>query len=149
MKALNTLRVLTVILVFVVMNGCAGKDKSEEIRTVMEKNLKIMENFIKSVGETEDPQVFLSALQKMKTEIQKLIPEMNELDKKYPELFKLDEKKEPTPELKNILKDLVVREVKVRSKFVAAMQKVMKNAKDPEIMKELQEIYELQKIMTN
>lgn len=74
---------------------------------------------------------------------------MNELDKKYPELFKLDEKKEPTPELKNILKDLVVREVKVRSKFVAAMQKVMKNAKDPEIMKELQEIYELQKKMTN
>ena len=41
----------------------------------------------------------------MKTEMQKLIPEMNELNKKYPELFKLDEKKEPTPKLKNILKN--------------------------------------------
>lgn len=149
MKTLKALGLLTVILVFVAMNGCAGKDKSKETRTVMEKNLKIMENFIKSVEETEDPQVYLSALQKMKSEMQKLIPEMNELNKKYPELFKLDDKKKPTPELKNILKELAVREAEVRPKFVAALQKVMKNAKDPEIMKELQEIYELQKEMTN
>lgn len=149
MKTLKALGLLTVILVFVAMNGCTGKDKSKETRTVMEKNLKIMENFIKSVEETEDPQVYLSALQKMKSEMQKLIPEMNELNKKYPELFKLDDKKKPTPELKNILKELAVREAEVRPKFVAALQKVMKNAKDPEIMKELQEIYELQKEMTN
>ena len=145
MKSFKILSLLTVVMAGVAMIACDAKNMAEQTRTVMEKNLAIMEEFIDSVEETQDSQVYLSALQKMKADMERLIPEMNELDKKYPELFKLGVNKEPSPELQKIMKELLVKEQEIRPKFVAALQKVMTDANDPEIKEELQKIFELQK----
>ena len=148
MKTLKAFVLTVAAIVLVAVFGCNGTNSSKEIRDVMARNLKIMEDFIITVENTEDTQVYLSALEKMKNDIQMLIPEMNDLNKKYPDLFKLNDKKEPSPELKDILKEQVEREEEVRTKFVAALQKMMNSANNAEIMKEFKEIYELQKKMT-
>ena len=145
MKTLKAFVLTVAAIVLVAVFGCNGTNSSKEIRDVMARNLKIMEDFIITVENTEDTQVYLSALEKMKNDIEMLIPEMNDLNKKYPDLFKLNDKKEPSPELKDILKEQVEREEEVRTKFVAALQKMMNSANNAEIMKEFKEIYELQK----
>lgn len=104
-----------------------------------------MEDFIGTVEETEETRVYISALQKLKKDFQNLIPEMKGLSEKYPGLFDLDENRNPDPELKDILKEMLEREAQVRPKFVDALKKVMTSGDDPEIKKALQEIFELQK----
>jgi len=92
---LKHMGLFSMIFVLAVMAGCRGDEKSEEIRIVMGKNLNVMEDFIGTVEETEETQVYISALQKLKEDFQSLIPEMKGLNEKYPGLFDLDDNKIP------------------------------------------------------
>lgn len=120
----------TVGLFLFSLAACGGGGKYAEAKKLTEKQVSLFEGFISDLDSAGNAGDVATALNNLSDEMQKLIPQMKELQEKYPELK--DAKNEEMPEeLKPIMEKM---EKEIMPKFIGAFAKVGQYASDPAVM---------------
>jgi hypothetical protein len=127
---------LSVFAVFI-LAGC-GSAKYGDVKEMMNSQIDVMEKFVSSVEKATSGKEIADAINAYSDDMEKLIPQMNELAKKYPEM----KGEEPPAEVK----DLVNKMQETSKKFAGALVKVsMKYSRDPDVRKSMTNIGEIMK----
>ncbi len=119
----------TVIVFLFGLAACGGGGKYADAKKLMEKQIQLFEDFINGVDKAGSADDVAAALNDFSDEMQKMVPEMKELQEKYPELK--DAKDEAMPEeLKPIMEKL---QKEIMPKFMGVMAKIGQYANDPAV----------------
>jgi hypothetical protein len=106
---------------FVACGGGGGQFSSE--KKVMEKGAEIMEDFLTSMEKADDAKGVAAALNTFADEMEKIKPQMEELQTKYPDLDQVPEELAP----------IAKKYEELGMRMMSVMGKIMQYADDPDV----------------
>jgi hypothetical protein len=136
---LKKILVISVMALFVI-TGCK-MNKYADVKEIFNEMIKIQEVYIAALEKAKDAKEVVAAMDAFGDSMVKEMPKIKELDKKYPEL---KNEKTPPKEIEAEYKKL--QEVSEKLGKVST-DVMMKNAKDPEVMKAAQRMGEKMKAL--
>ena len=119
MKMSKTVAWAVLVLVVAGFAACGGGGKYGAVKSVMGKQIAVMESFAAAMEKAGNAQDVAAALNAYAAEQKDLMPEMMDLQKKYPELAT---QKEPPAELKAEMEKLQQIGMRVASASMKAAQ---------------------------
>lgn len=105
----KTLWIVVLGIVLAGMAGCSGGGKYAEVKTLLDKQVAVMEDYVTSLEKAGSAKDVADAINRYAVASKDLMPRMKALSEKYPEM---GQEKEPPAELKPLmekLKDLGMR----------------------------------------
>jgi cell division protein FtsB len=76
----------TVVVFLFSLTACGGGGKYADAKRLMEKQVQLFEDFINALDKAGSANDVAAALNDFSDEMQKMVPQMKELQEKYPEL---------------------------------------------------------------
>jgi uncharacterized coiled-coil DUF342 family protein len=130
-------KILSVLAVGLLLVAVAcGGGKYADVKNVLEKNISATENFFNAMEKAGSADDVAAALTNYADEMDKLIPELKDVQKKYPELK--DEEDMPKD-----VKELMEKYNKLAEKFPQAMSKIAQYAADSKVMEAQEKFLEV------
>jgi len=134
---MKLLKVITSISVAVLLAGlaaCGGGGKYGEIRTVLERQVALFEEYGTSIDQATGAKDVAAAMNKLAAGMAELAPQFKSIAEKYPDLGK----NEPPAELKDLFSKLQAAGMKMAT----AMAKTAQYMQDPEVKTAQQKLTE-------
>lgn len=118
----------TIFIIFALVS-CSGGGKYAAVKDLLEKQCDIMSNFADDINKATTAAEAAKAIDNFRESMEKIIPEVKDLDKKYPEL-KTQKEEDVPAELKPVLERL---NKEIMPKFMSAFGKMQQFAGDPAV----------------
>jgi len=107
--------------------ACGGGD---DPKSVMNDMLGVMDDFISDMGNADNADDVIAAMEKNVAAMKKLAPRVKAMQEKYPELKKMG----PGTKMPEEFKEFEKKFEELGPKMLGIMGKMMKYAKDPKVM---------------
>jgi len=128
MKSKLWIILLCVVVVAVGITACGGGGKYADAKKVITKSNTVLADFLEKMNSVDNAKDAAAAMNSFTDEMEKIVPEMRELEKKYPELGGGQSVPEELGEEGKKMMELW-------GKFGSIMTKIQQFADDPEVDK--------------